>query len=188
MSGDEPDAACIRNELARRFSVEDINLDIDTMKITQSKNGFTLRVAVRGTRAVRRGHLPARRIQQTGRDQAVSARGRWAEAQLRYAFKDSTLLDLALTHRSASKANNERLEYLGDSFLNFAIARRLFELRPRRHRRRLEPRARRARQGADARGDRSAARHRRALDARSRASCARAARSARRSSPTPSRP
>ena len=59
----------------------------------------------------------------------MSVRGRWAEAQLRYAFKDTTLLDLALTHRSASKANNERLEYLGDSFLNFAIARRLFELR-----------------------------------------------------------
>jgi ribonuclease-3 len=59
----------------------------------------------------------------------VSARARWAEAQLRYAFKDPSLLDLALTHRSASKSNNERLEYLGDSFLNFAIARRLFDLR-----------------------------------------------------------
>ena len=59
----------------------------------------------------------------------MSARGHWAEAQLHYAFKDPTLLDLALTHRSASRANNERLEYLGDSFLNFAIARRLFELR-----------------------------------------------------------
>jgi ribonuclease-3 len=59
----------------------------------------------------------------------VSARGLWAETQLRYAFKDTNLLDLALTHRSASKTNNERLEYLGDSFLNFAIARRLFELR-----------------------------------------------------------
>jgi ribonuclease III len=60
----------------------------------------------------------------------VIPRGRWAEAQLKYVFKDNSLLDLALTHRSASKANNERLEYLGDSFLNFAIARRLFELRP----------------------------------------------------------
>ena len=59
----------------------------------------------------------------------MSDRGRWAEAQLRYAFKDKSLLDLALTHRSASRANNERLEYLGDSFLNYAIARRLFDLR-----------------------------------------------------------
>jgi ribonuclease-3 len=59
----------------------------------------------------------------------VSARGRWAETELNYSFNNSDLLDLALTHRSASKANNERLEYLGDAFLNFAIARRLFELR-----------------------------------------------------------
>jgi ribonuclease-3 len=59
----------------------------------------------------------------------VSARGRWAETELRYSFKNLDLLDLALTHRSASKANNERLEYLGDAFLNFAIARRLYELR-----------------------------------------------------------
>ncbi len=60
----------------------------------------------------------------------MSARARWAAAQLRYTFNDPALLDLALTHRSASRANNERLEYLGDSFLNFAIARRLYELRP----------------------------------------------------------
>ena len=60
----------------------------------------------------------------------MSARARWAEAQLRYTFKDPTLLELALTHRSASRHNNERLEYLGDSFLNFAIARRLYDLRP----------------------------------------------------------
>ncbi len=60
----------------------------------------------------------------------MSSRGRWAEVQLKYVFNDISLLDLALTHRSASKANNERLEYLGDSFLNFAIARRLFDLRP----------------------------------------------------------
>jgi ribonuclease-3 len=59
----------------------------------------------------------------------VSARGRWAETELNYSFKNPELLELALTHRSASTANNERLEYLGDSFLNYAIARRLFELR-----------------------------------------------------------
>ena len=32
--------------------------------------------------------------------------------------------------RSASRNNNERLEYLGDSFLSFAIARRLYAARP----------------------------------------------------------
>jgi len=60
----------------------------------------------------------------------VSSRARWAETKLRYSFKDPSLLEQALTHRSASKNNNERLEYLGDSFLSFAIARRLYTLRP----------------------------------------------------------
>ncbi len=60
----------------------------------------------------------------------MSGHGRWAETQLRYVFSDPALLELALTHRSASKSNNERLEYLGDSYLNFAIARRLYDLRP----------------------------------------------------------
>jgi ribonuclease-3 len=59
----------------------------------------------------------------------VSDRSRWAKAELRYTFQDPALLELALTHRSASKHNNERLEYLGDAYLNFAIARRLFDLR-----------------------------------------------------------
>lgn len=45
MSGQNATPQGIRNELARRFSVEDINLDIDALKITQSKNGYTLRVA-----------------------------------------------------------------------------------------------------------------------------------------------
>jgi len=60
----------------------------------------------------------------------VSSRARWAESRLRYTFKDPGLLEQALTHRSASRNNNERLEYLGDSFLSFAIARRLYAARP----------------------------------------------------------
>ena len=44
LSGNGPTPQSIRYELAKRFSVEDINLDVDAMKITQSKNGFTLRV------------------------------------------------------------------------------------------------------------------------------------------------
>jgi ribonuclease III len=60
----------------------------------------------------------------------VSSRAAWAERHLQYTFKDLALLDRALTHRSASRNNNERLEYLGDSFLSFAIARRLYDRRP----------------------------------------------------------
>jgi hypothetical protein len=44
MSGQSPTPITIRQELARRFSVEDINLDTDSLKITQSRNGFTLRI------------------------------------------------------------------------------------------------------------------------------------------------
>lgn len=45
---------------------------------------------------------------------------------LGYEFKDQNLLSLALTHRSVSTTNNERLEFLGDSILNFTIAAELY--------------------------------------------------------------
>jgi ribonuclease-3 len=60
----------------------------------------------------------------------VTARANWAEQKLGYRFADSKLLDLALTHRSASGSNNERLEFLGDAVLGAVIARALFERRP----------------------------------------------------------
>jgi ribonuclease-3 len=49
---------------------------------------------------------------------------------LGYAFKQPALLRQALTHRSFGAANNERLEFLGDSVLNCAIASSLFRLYP----------------------------------------------------------
>ena len=50
----------------------------------------------------------------------------WAEARLGYVFRDPALLDAALTHRSASGRNYERLEFLGDAVLNFNVAVLLF--------------------------------------------------------------
>lgn len=47
-----------------------------------------------------------------------------------YHFSDISLLSRALTHRSAHKSHNERLEYLGDSILSFVIAEALFNLFP----------------------------------------------------------
>jgi hypothetical protein len=44
LSGQGPTPLTIRQELAKRFSVEDINMDVEAFKITQSKNGYTLRV------------------------------------------------------------------------------------------------------------------------------------------------
>lgn len=36
-----------------------------------------------------------------------------------YEFKNTDLLNLALTHRSIGSKNNERLEFLGDSILGW---------------------------------------------------------------------
>ena len=47
--------------------------------------------------------------------------------KLGYIFRDPSLLDLSLTHKSSSSVNNERLEYLGDSLLNFIIADEVFK-------------------------------------------------------------
>ncbi len=44
-----------------------------------------------------------------------------------YRFRDTGLLQEALTHRSAGAVNNERLEFLGDSVLNTIVSSRLFE-------------------------------------------------------------
>src|SRR3982750_578324 len=45
-------------------------------------------------------------------------------------FKNPDLLLTALTHRSFSAANNERLEFLGDSVVNCAIALQLYRTYP----------------------------------------------------------
>jgi ribonuclease III len=47
--------------------------------------------------------------------------------RLGHTFKDASLLQQALTHRSHSSLHNERLEFLGDSILNCVVASLLFE-------------------------------------------------------------
>jgi ribonuclease-3 len=47
-----------------------------------------------------------------------------------YRFQNQSLLDAALTHRSAGRYNNERLEFLGDAILGFVIAETLYERFP----------------------------------------------------------
>jgi ribonuclease-3 len=49
------------------------------------------------------------------------------QTRLGHTFKDTALLQQALTHRSHSSLHNERLEFLGDSILNCAVASLLFE-------------------------------------------------------------
>jgi ribonuclease-3 len=45
-------------------------------------------------------------------------------------FNNPQLFTMALTHRSASSKNNERLEFLGDSILGFVIAQKLYDIFP----------------------------------------------------------
>ncbi len=49
---------------------------------------------------------------------------------LDYRFSDQGLLERALTHSSAGRSNNERLEFLGDSILNHIIAEALYRRFP----------------------------------------------------------
>ena len=49
------------------------------------------------------------------------------QTRLGYTFRDASLLQQALTHRSHSSVHNERLEFLGDSILNCVVASILYE-------------------------------------------------------------
>lgn len=49
------------------------------------------------------------------------------QERLQHRFADQRLLARALTHRSFSADHNERLEFLGDSVLNLAVAALLYE-------------------------------------------------------------
>jgi hypothetical protein len=44
LAGKSPNPASIRNEIYKRFSIEDINLPNENVKIVQSKNGYTVRI------------------------------------------------------------------------------------------------------------------------------------------------
>jgi len=53
------------------------------------------------------------------------------QVELGYYFSDIQLLELALTHRSVSSNNNERLEFLGDSLINHVVAEHVYRKFPR---------------------------------------------------------
>ncbi len=57
----------------------------------------------------------------------MSSAGKWAEKTLGYMFNDPDLLERALTHKSRSASNNERLEFLGDAVLGMVIAESLHQ-------------------------------------------------------------
>jgi ribonuclease-3 len=60
----------------------------------------------------------------------VTTASRWALKALGYSFNDSSLLEQALTHKSKSARNNERLEFLGDAVLGMVIAEAVYQAQP----------------------------------------------------------
>ncbi|KKO10626.1 ribonuclease III [Pseudohongiella sp.] len=52
------------------------------------------------------------------------------QTRLGHDFNNRDLLILALTHRSAEKNHNQRLEFLGDAVLGFVVAEALYQLYP----------------------------------------------------------
>jgi ribonuclease-3 len=54
----------------------------------------------------------------------------WVERSFGHVFTTPAHRDTALTHRSAGAEHNERLEFLGDSILNCAVARLLYDAHP----------------------------------------------------------
>lgn len=67
----------------------------------------------------------------------ANARSRSSAAQLTnlqnliaYTFKDIGLLRQAITHKSYSKTNNERLEFMGDAVLGYLVGTMLYRLYP----------------------------------------------------------
>lgn len=54
----------------------------------------------------------------------------WLRKSLDYQFNDVGLFEQSLTHRSASGADNERLEFLGDAILDLVVAEIVFRMHP----------------------------------------------------------
>jgi ribonuclease-3 len=54
----------------------------------------------------------------------------WVERSFGHVFSAPALCSTALTHRSGGADHNERLEFLGDSILNCAVARLLYDAHP----------------------------------------------------------
>lgn len=54
----------------------------------------------------------------------------WLEKTLHYRFQNAELFQQALTHRSATNRNNERLEFLGDAVLDFVVSGAVYRAYP----------------------------------------------------------
>jgi len=58
------------------------------------------------------------------------SKSKWCLRSFNYGFRDISLLQVSLTHRSYSAENNERLEFLGDAVLDLVLSDLLFQSYP----------------------------------------------------------
>ena len=63
-------------------------------------------------------------------DDALRRTLEWVERETGYRSREPSLIEAALTHRSAGGPNNERLEFLGDGVLNCVVADLLYRRYP----------------------------------------------------------
>ena len=61
------------------------------------------------------------------------------QQKINYLFNNPNFIQQALTHRSYSSQNYERLEFIGDSILNYVVAKMLYEAFPKLPEGRLSP-------------------------------------------------
>lgn len=61
------------------------------------------------------------------------------QRKLGYTFQNNNWLNQALTHRSFHSENNERLEFIGDSILDYVVAKMLYDAFPKLPEGRLSP-------------------------------------------------
>lgn len=64
------------------------------------------------------------------RPSTLNKASNWLKDSLQYEFRDESLLAQALTHRSATGPNNERLEFLGDAVLDLVVSEVVWDMRP----------------------------------------------------------
>ena len=63
-------------------------------------------------------------------ERTLQSAAQWSKEELEYEFRNEALLIQALTHRSAARVNNERLEFLGDAVLDFVVSDVVYRERP----------------------------------------------------------
>ena len=121
----------IQNAIQKRFDIGYVdNITAQDIKISNDRGERVLDLVYQDERALFYGLSVVLKSQRSHSPESVNASAAPVCAALGYVFQRPGLLEEALTHRSASPHNNERLEFLGDALLNLVMAEYLFQRYP----------------------------------------------------------